>query len=209
MFLSILKAYLIGICASAPLGPAAILVIQRSLSYGHKTGFVTGLGATTVDTICATVSIFFLALAEEFIQAHQNSIMVAGGIIVSIVGFCMAFSDPFRKMKESDSQARASVKDYVQAVLTAASNPGAIFIMMALFAFFNVGPLEHDMTVAPVILAVSAGSMSYWFFLSGGFSHIRHHLNLNTLLWVNRIAGIIIILIGIAVFGEGIFKLWT
>ncbi|MCR5003152.1 MAG: LysE family transporter [Bacteroidales bacterium] len=204
-----MKAYLIGMCASAPIGPAAILVIQKSLSYGHKTGFITGLGATTVDTICATVSIFFLAIAEEFIDAHENVIMVVGGIVVAIVGFCMAFSDPFRKMKECDGYSRASVKDYAQAVITAASNPGAVFIMMALFAFFNVGPLEHDMTVAPVILAVSAGSMTYWFFFSGGFSHIRHHLNLSTLLWLNRIAGIIIILIGIAVFGEGIFKLWT
>ena len=42
MFISILKAFIIGICASAPIGPIAILVIQKSLSKGHKAGFITG-----------------------------------------------------------------------------------------------------------------------------------------------------------------------
>ena len=33
MIVDVLKAFAIGICASAPLGPAAILVLQKSLSY--------------------------------------------------------------------------------------------------------------------------------------------------------------------------------
>ena len=51
----ILKAFAIGICASVPIGPIAILVLQKSLSYGHKAGFVTGLGATTVGTTYAVL----------------------------------------------------------------------------------------------------------------------------------------------------------
>ena len=35
MLLEILKAFIIGICASAPLGPVAILVLQKSICYGH------------------------------------------------------------------------------------------------------------------------------------------------------------------------------
>ena len=53
MIVDVLKAFAIGICASAPLGPAAILVLQKSLSYGHRAGFYTGLGATTIDTTYA------------------------------------------------------------------------------------------------------------------------------------------------------------
>ena len=40
MVLDILKGFLVGICASAPLGPIAIFVIQKSLSEGHKSGFI-------------------------------------------------------------------------------------------------------------------------------------------------------------------------
>ena len=48
--LNIIKGFIIGICASVPIGPIAIFVIQQSLSKGHKAGFVTGMGATIVDT---------------------------------------------------------------------------------------------------------------------------------------------------------------
>lgn len=57
MLLEILKAFIIGICASAPLGPVAILVLQKSICYGHKAGFTTGLGASLVDTAYAIISI--------------------------------------------------------------------------------------------------------------------------------------------------------
>lgn len=57
MLLDILKGFIIGICASVPLGPIAILVIQKSLSDGHKAGFFAGLGACLVDTIFAVIAV--------------------------------------------------------------------------------------------------------------------------------------------------------
>ena len=102
MVLDILKGFLVGICASAPLGPIAIFVIQKSLSEGHKSGFMTGLGATVVDTLFAVIAIFALALVEDFVNAHLVIIMIAGGFVVGMLGVYMTFSDPFRKMKETD-----------------------------------------------------------------------------------------------------------
>ena len=100
MMLDILKGLLIGICASVPLGPIAILVLQKSLSEGHRAGFMAGLGACLVDTLYAVIAMFALAFAESFIEDHRILIMVGGGIIVILLGCSMAFKDPFRKMKE-------------------------------------------------------------------------------------------------------------
>ena len=100
MLLDILKGLLIGICASAPLGPIAIFVLQKSLSEGHKSGFITGLGATLVDTIFGIIAIFALAIAQQFIDNNSILILIGGGVIVGIMGFTMVFKDPFRKMKE-------------------------------------------------------------------------------------------------------------
>ena len=105
-----LKGFLVGICASAPIGPIAILVVQKSLSKGHKAGFVSGLGASVVDTFYAFIAIFALAFAQRLIEQHQNLILIAGGLVLSIVGISMAFSNPFRKMKK-DGQSRVSTKD--------------------------------------------------------------------------------------------------
>ena len=86
MIVDVLKAFAIGICASAPLGPAAILVLQKSLSYGHRAGFYTGLGATTIDTTYATLSIFALAWTQDFINTYEYTIYLIGGLIVALLG---------------------------------------------------------------------------------------------------------------------------
>lgn len=208
MLPEILKAYSIGICASAPLGPVAILVLQKSLCYGHKAGFTTGLGATVIDTTYAVISIFALAFAQNFIHTYESFIFLIGGIVLAFLGYSMAFKDPFRKMEPGDALERgASVKDFLQAIATAASNPGAIFVMIALFAFFQVDVGDRSFRVLPLILAVAAGSMTYWFFFSWFFSSCRKAFNMRTILWLNRIAGIIIIIIGIALLGEGGYDL--
>ena len=61
----------------------------------------------------------------------------------------------------------ASPKDFGQAVAMAFTNPGAIFVMFALFAFFGLAKDEpHTWKIVPLILSVSLGSMTYWFFMS-------------------------------------------
>ena len=208
MIVDVLKAFAIGICASAPLGPAAILVLQKSLSYGHRAGFYTGLGATTIDTTYATLSIFALAWTQDFINTYEYTIYLIGGLIVALLGAAMAFKDPFRKLKNGDPSRSASIKDYAEAVLTALSNPGAAFVMFALFAFFNVNAGRSGFSVLPIILGVAAGSMAYWFTFSYIFSKIRNVIKMSALVWLSRIAGIIVMIIGIALLGEGTFQLF-
>ena len=81
-----LKGFLVGMCASAPIGPIAILVVQKSLSKGHMAGFVSGLGASVVDTLYAFIAIFALAFAQKLIEAHQNLILLVGGAVLALLG---------------------------------------------------------------------------------------------------------------------------
>ena len=207
MMLDILKGLLIGICASVPLGPIAILVLQKSLSEGHRAGFMAGLGACLVDTLYAVIAMFALAFAESFIEDHRILIMVGGGIIVILLGCSMAFKDPFRKMKEEHQTPSYSLKDIFQAVIMGISNPGAIFVIFALFAFFGIQLEPHDFRVAPILLSLSGGSALYWFLFSWAFSRFRKNFKLSTLLWLNRAAGVIVIIIGIALVTEGVLDI--
>ena len=188
MLLDILKGFIVGICASVPLGPIAILVIQKSLSEGHKSGFLAGLGACLVDTLFAVIAIFALAIAEAFMKDYSTLIMVGGGIIVTLLGCSLA------------------LKDFFQAVIMGISNPGAILVIFALFAFFGIELEPHDFRVAPILLALSAGSALYWFFFSWIFSRMRRNFKLGTILWINRITGIIVTIIGIALLTEGVME---
>ena len=206
MLVDMLKGFLVGVCASAPIGPIAILVVQKSLSKGHKAGFVSGLGASVVDTMYAFMAIFALAFAQKLIDAHQNLILLVGGAVLIIVGLNMAFSDPFRKMK-TDGDYSVSPKDFGQAVAMGLSNPMAIFVMFTLFAFFGLADNSpHNWRVTPIILSVSAGSVSYWFSVSWMLSRFRRKFKMNTILWISRITGAIVVIIGIALLGQGLFN---
>ena len=202
-----LKGFLVGICASAPLGPVAILVIQKSLSKGHKSGFVSGLGATVADSTYAMIAIFALAIVQKFIEAHQSMILLAGGIVLVAVGVSMAFSNPFKNKKRRKRDMTASPKDFGQAVAMAFSNPGAVFIMLALFAFFGLAnDAPHTWRVAPIILSVSAGSVTYWFCMSWLISRFSTKISMKTVVWINRIAGALVVIVGVALFGQGLIN---
>ena len=88
MLLDMLKGFAVGICASAPVGPIAILVIQKTMGKGRQAGFVTGLGASVVDTVYAIVALFALAFAQQLIDRHENLILLAGGTILALIGVC-------------------------------------------------------------------------------------------------------------------------
>ena len=206
MLLDLVKGFLIGICASAPLGPIAIFVIQKSLSEGHKAGFLTGLGACLVDTVFSIVAIFALAYVQKFLDENTIVILLVGGLVVACMGVAMAFGDPFRKMTPDHSRTY-SIRDFLKAVVMGISNPGAILVIFALFAFFGIEFEHHDFRIAPMIMSVSAGAAFYWFLFSGFFSHIRKNFKLKTILWINRIAGIIVLIIGLSLVAEGVIKL--
>ena len=203
----VLKAIAIGICASAPIGPAAILVLQKSLSYGPKAGFTTGLGVTTADTTYATLSVFALAATQNFIDRHEYLIYLIGGLIVSLFGASIAFKDPFRKMKDVGEERGPSIKDFFQAFLTALSNPGAVAVMMALFAFFKVDVGPDSNGVLPVLLGVAFGSVMYWYVFSLIIGKARRAINFKWMVWVSRVAGIIVMILGITLVGEGACRL--
>lgn len=62
----IVKGMLIGIIASAPMGPVGVLCVQRTLNKGRWYGFVTGIGATVSDMIYALLTGLGMSLRDGF-----------------------------------------------------------------------------------------------------------------------------------------------
>lgn len=218
MILDILKAMLVGVCASVPVGPIAILVIQKSLSKGHKAGFITSLGSVFVDTVFSIIAIFALAFVQDFLARNHNWISLLGGIIVVILGASMAFTDSRKKQEKieerlegksvSRRKPKASPSDFAQSVLMGLTNPGAILVIFALFAFFGIGATNspHEWNVAPVVLGVASGSAVYWFLMTWLISRFSDRVDVDKMVWVNRITGVIVIIIGLAFLSDGVFR---
>ncbi len=208
MPLDILKGFLIGMCASVPLGPIAILTLQKSLCNGHKAGFLTGLGATTVDTSFAVAAVFALSYVQRLMDDYEGIVLLCGGVVLVIIGLTLFFNAkaPLRALG-TPQKGTFTFKDYLKAVAMGYSNPGAILVMFGLFASFGVDTQQGALRLVPVIAALSLGSMSYWFCFSWGFSNLGRQLNVKVLLLINRLAGAAVGTIGVVLFVRGLMQI--
>lgn len=192
MLTEFLKSILVGLCAAAPLGPVAALVIQKTLCYGRKAGFVTGMGSAMADLLYAVIGVFAVGIVENFINDNTEWISIAGGVLIIAVGMLMALRDPFHKAKEKDEVfGKISASFPLQAFLISLANPGALVLMLALVALFGIGECK------PVCLGgVLVGLSIWWFSLSYIVSKFRNRFNINTLVIINKLLGW-----GISIFG--------
>lgn len=191
----ILKGVLIGICAAVPLGPVAMLVIQKTLTDGRKAGFSCGLGCSLADTIFAAISGFALYTVSQFLETHTKVIQIIGGVILLVVGMLMFFS----RIREPE-QRRAHSYDamnFVKAMMMCLTNPGALAIMLGLYAFFHVDiSLVSKFFRILTLVAVCAGSVSYWYVFSHLIAKLGYRFHFSILVMLNRVFGVIVTILG-------------
>lgn len=203
IYLDLIKAFALGICASAPWGPVALFVMQKSLNFGRKAGFASGLGSALMDTTYAALSVLALEIAEKFIERNELVIALGGGSIITVIGLILVFSDPLRERKEKRaSRDHYSVGYAAQTFLMVLSNPAALFVMFGLMSAFNIetgGSIK-----AFVLMMVFMGAVSYWFVFSWVFSHLKRAVNYKLLSVVGRLAGVIIATFGLVLIVKGL-----
>lgn len=76
----IFKGILIGIVASAPMGPVGVLCIQRTLNKGRWYGLVTGIGATISDFIYALITGFGMSRPYQYKDIRCTPQMCQGAL---------------------------------------------------------------------------------------------------------------------------------
>ena len=195
-----LKGIVIGLLASLPLGPIGVMCIQRTLSKSQRSGFVSGLGAASADTLFATVALFSLTVVLSFIEDNMVIIKVLGGISVIIVGMTILLKNPVGQIRRNRAGKGSNLwSDYLSVLLITLANPAYILIFVALFAALGVNhegiPYANGLLM---ILGVLCGTSLWWFLLTFCISFLRRKFRPRHLLWMNRISGSVIVMLGAA-----------
>jgi threonine/homoserine/homoserine lactone efflux protein len=198
LVLIFLKGIAIGLVGSIPLGPIGVLVIQRTLGKGRLSGFFSGLGAATADTMLALVASLGLSMILDFISHYETQFQIVGGVVLIIVGYQIFFKNPIKQVRERKLQKNNLTSDFFSVVFLTFTNPVAVFLFIALFASLNVfngasGYVLHCLIVAGVFV----GSVLYWFLLSTFVNLYRHKFRLRRMWWLNKITGMLIFLFGL------------
>lgn len=205
MLLFILQCIAIGIIASIPIGPVAVLIFQRSATVNWRAGMKCALGVTLMDVIYALVAALSVDAVSLFIDEYEQALVLVGGIVVLIVGFMMVFSDGKNLTRIGGE---SGVKDFTKAVLVCLTNPGAFAWMLALYAAFSLDlPGRLSAWAGPISVAfVGVGSVLYWYGYCKLCSLLRSRLSVNSLLVINRVSGILVIAFGIYLFASGLLQ---
>lgn len=193
----LLRGLLIGFSIAAVVGPIGILCIQRSLHKGFLTGLVTGMGAATADGIYGGIAAFSLTVITDVLIGQQNWIRLLGGLFLLYLGLKALLSKPAERAAQAGGSSLPGL--YVSTLLLTLTNPLTILSFATVFAGLGVGANGHgSLTAATLVtLGVFAGSSCWWLLLSGGVSLLREKLTARWLLWMNRLAGIALLIFGI------------
>ena len=207
MLFELIKAILIGIIASAPIGPVSLLVMQKTFCHGRMAGFAAGIGSAVVDTLYAVASLFAFMFVQGFFSRHASWILILGGLLVAGVGWLMLRRKPMEVKQTDDTSKTKAIQYALQAAGCALANPGALAYMFGLVALFR---LDIGNAVSPVwliVVFVLIGALAWWFSFAYAADKLRNAFNVTTLNRVNKIAGYAVIAFGAALVLRGFFIL--
>lgn len=200
MVFAIFKALLAGVLVAIPIGPILVMVVQRTLCYGPRCGRMVGFGAATADMLYATVGLLALSLMKDFIERNQGWIMLAGGLLVGVIGVGMLLRPVSVNLQEEPAR-MSGWTCYWQGLLSTLSNPLALGIMMTLLAMFG---LADQGGFLPLVLAplVGLGECIYWFSVTAGLARYLR-LNIRTLRTMSTVAGVVVCVFAVILVVRG------
>ena len=195
-----LKGIAIGFIMAIPIGPIGIMCIRKTLTEGRLSGLIIGLGAATADLFYGCVAAFGLTIISDTLNSQRIWIRLAGGALLFFLGiktFLAQPKDP--KLRISGS---GRLRSYFTVVVLTLTNPLTIFAFIAVFAAFGLGDGLSFISAVVLVAGVFIGSCLWFFLLTSGTILFRKKLDLVGLKWVNKIAGILIIISGFIVIGS-------
>jgi threonine/homoserine/homoserine lactone efflux protein len=206
----IIKGILIGMLASAPMGPVGILCIQRTLNKGRWYGFVTGIGAAASDIIYALFTGLGMSFVMDFINNAQNKFLlqIFGSLMLLGFGIYSYMSDPMKNAHQSSNKKGSLTHNGVTAFLVTLSNPLIIFLFMATFGSFAFIIPDHPLEMTVGYLSIVIGALLWWFGLTWLVDKIRNKFDVSGIVILNKIIGSIVIVFSLVALVGLVFNLY-
>lgn len=210
MIAAIIAGLGLGMFLSVSVGPVIFAIIKYSISNGFRAGISFALGVSASDIMFVLLG----NLATSFISnlgAYTNIIGISGGILLIAMGI---YGLLFKKVKITTGDEKPemfSTRDYAKIWLGGwlmnTLNPGVIIFWLGVCVANAPTSVSHRVTMYSVCLLFVLAADILKVFVS---DKIRHKLTLTNVIWLNRVAGVCMIVFGLALlyqvlFGDGNF----
>ena len=198
----IFKGMLIGLIASAPMGPVGVLCVQRTLNKDRWYGFITGIGAALSDMIYAAITGYGMSYVMDVLSNQQTRmyLQIVGSIMLLTFGVYTYKSDPTKKIHRSGNGKGTLFHNGMTAFLVTFSNPLIIFLFVACFAQFAFVMPDHPFEMLVGFASIVFGALLWWFGLTWLIDKIRGKFDDNGIRLINQVIGSIVVLCSIIMF---------
>ena len=209
----IVKGVIIGIVASAPMGPVGVLCVQRTLNKGRAYGLVTGAGAALSDILYALLTGYGLRLLYDVISNPTTIywMQLIGAVIMFIFGVHTYRTNPVQNTRNVSRNKSSLLRNGITGFFITLANPMIILLFLALFTPFTCVMTEKPMFFQLVgYLSIFGGAMLWWFFITSVVNKLRTHFDVRGIWIINRVIGGVVMagsLIGAVLIATGTLSL--
>ncbi len=206
----IFKGILIGVIASAPMGPVGVLCVQRTLNKGRWPGFATGIGAAVSDVIYALLTGLGISFIQDFITQEDTfyALKIAGSAILLIFGIYCFRSKP-KPVQLINKRNTSLFYNAHTAFWITFANPLIILLFIASMTQLSFVVSDHPLEMGIGYLSIFSGALLWWFGLTWLIDKIRGKFNDDGILIINRIIGAVVILVSIVFLIGTVFNLYS
>lgn len=209
----VVKGMIIGIVASAPMGPVGVLCIQRTLNKGRAYGFVTGTGAALSDILYALLTGYGLSFIYDIISNQSTLfwLQIVGASIMFIFGLHTFRTNPMKNTRNVSRNKSSLLQNGITGFFITLSNPTIILLFLGLFTPLNFMLPEQPFFMQCIgYLSIFGGAMLWWFFITYVVSKLRVRFDVRGIRVINRVIGVAVMLgslIGIVLISTGVWSL--
>jgi threonine/homoserine/homoserine lactone efflux protein len=192
------RGLLAGLFIAAPVGPVNVLCISRTLAKGWRSGFVSGLGAATADTLYGCIAGFSITFVIQFLLREEFWIRLFGGILLVLIGVRYYFKQP--QSLSAQKQGGPEHSDYVSTLFLNLTNPTTVLSFLAILATLGMKEDKASWLTLLLVAGIFCGSMLWWIVLIAIVNRVRDRIDDLAMLWMNRVAGVAIGGFGVVTF---------
>lgn len=199
LYSEVLSRIFLGITLAAPIGPVSIEMIQRGLKKGFLSAFVVRLGAAVGNFLCLLLSYY------GFLQLNKHSFIIIG---LSILGSLLLIHRGYLYVSSKiESISIENSETISNGILTgfylSIANPIAFIFWAGIMANSSNTISDGIAFNLLIILGVIIWGIIFSLILSIG----KTYITAQTLLRINKIAGIIMLYYGITFLCRGVATL--
>lgn len=190
------QGFAVGVLAAIPLGPMGMLCVQRTLTYGRRSGLVSASGLAVAAALWCLIAVKSLGLVADKLSLESNVFKLGLGLflVAAAVGGWARGHRP----KNLRIGKGGMVGQFLSSLVVVMTNPITLVTLTAVLAVLGVVRVDLGVRGGLALMAaVFFGGMTLWVVVAQLLNLLRHRLGPAGCARINWSLNLVIFLMGV------------